>query len=336
MDLEYPSPIALPPYAASFFATGRRTRAHRAPAATRSPCDPIALSSGLAAASLAFAGSARAHELAAAGGDSAWLGPLLAGCMAAALILYGAGLLRMWRHAGTARGIRLIEVTAFAFGWIALAAAVLGPLELLARRNFALHMLQHELLMVVAAPLLVLGRPLGAWSWTFPLGGRRRIGRLLKAAWWSAAWRFITAPLCAWMLHAIALWAWHVPAFFRAATSDELLHAVQHASFLASALLFWWAVLGKAATRPGPALLMLFTTMVHTGALGALLVFSPRSWYGPIDALADQQLGGLIMWIPGGTVYLLAALAVGYRLLLPERRTQEVKAARAAPSSSLS
>jgi putative membrane protein len=111
------------------------------------------------------------------------------------------------------------------------------------------------------------------------------------------------------------LWGWHLPVAFEAALHDAWIHDLQHASFLASALLFWWVLFAR-RTRggDGPAVLYLFTTMVHTGALGALLTFSPTAWYGAyaggfgLSALEDQQLGGLVMWIPGGTVYLAAGV----------------------------
>jgi putative membrane protein len=131
----------------------------------------------------------------------------------------------------------------------------------------------------------------------------------------------LTKPFGAFMAHAIALWIWHVPRFFMAALDNEAVHALQHTSFLITALLFWWAVLQRRSSRmrDGVAVLYLFATMMHTGALGALLTLAPSAWYG-IDAAAaasfgltpleDQQIGGLIMWIPAGLVYLVAALYV--------------------------
>ena len=137
-------------------------------------------------------------------------------------------------------------------------------------------------------------------------------------------------PLVAWMLHAAALWAWHAPAFFEAALARPGIHTLQHASFLVSALLFWWTVFGNTARgeRSAHALLSLFTTMVHTGALGALLTLAPGIWYPSyiestsalgFDPLQDQQLGGLVMWVPGGLAYLIGGLVVGARWLT--RRT---------------
>ena len=140
-----------------------------------------------------------------------------------------------------------------------------------------------------------------------------------------------TLSLESWLLPAVALWAWHVPRLFEGALASSTMHGWQHTSFLASALLFWWAVLGDGAERPhrGGAMLYLFTTMLHTGALGALLTWSAVPWYpayaGSVglygyDLLEDQQLGGLIMWIPGALAYLFAGLALAARWLRSEPR----------------
>jgi cytochrome c oxidase assembly factor CtaG len=116
----------------------------------------------------------------------------------------------------------------------------------------------------------------------------------------------------------VALWLWHIPAWFQAALANEGVHALQHASFLLSALVYWWSVIGVGAGRNrGAAMLSLFTTMIHIGALGALLTLSPIAWYPAyaertlafgLDPLEDQQLGGLVMWIPAGLAYVACGL----------------------------
>jgi cytochrome c oxidase assembly factor CtaG len=186
-------------------------------------------------------------------------------------------------------------------------------------------MVQHELLMIVVAPLFVAGRPLAVWAWALPLRWRRATGRLFRSRGWRIPWSFITGAFIAWTLHAVALWSWHLPSLFDAALENEGLHALQHIFFLGTALLYWWSVLGTATPRAqGAALLSLFTTFVHTAALGALLTLAKTPWYPSYgnDALAyglspidDQQLGGLIMWVPTGLVYLLCGLMLASRLL---------------------
>jgi putative membrane protein len=204
-------------------------------------------------------------------------------------------------------------------------------------------MVQHELLMAAAAPFLVLGRPLEAWTWALAPRWRSALGSLAKAPGLRATWSAITAPLGAWTLHAIALWIWHVPALFEAALASEAVHVAQHACFLGTALLFWWSVLERGRSESGAAsLASLFTTMGHTGALGALLTFAASPWYPTylasgafgLTPLEDQQLGGLIMWAPASLAYLAAALFIASRWLLPPRRIADSSAASSRPSCS--
>ena len=258
----------------------------------------------------------------------AWnLEPWLLALLALSAIGYAIGLRRLWSHAGHARGVSAAQAWAFAIGWLSLVAALVSPLDPLGGRLFSAHMVQHELLMVVSAPLLVLGRPLAAWTWALAPEQRRVVGRLFQRKGWASLWSTLTDPLVAWALHALALWGWHIPAAFDAALENEWLHIAQHVSFLGTALFFWWAVLGhdqRGRYGPGHSTAYLFTTMLHTGALGALLSLAPTPWYAPyiphtaalgFDPVEDQQLGGLVMWVPAGLAYVIAALAVLGRML---------------------
>jgi putative membrane protein len=217
--------------------------------------------------------------------------------LGAALALYFLGLQRLWRKAGTGRAIRFSHVACFTVGWLVVALALLSPLHHYAERLLWAHMVQHELLMVAAAPLLVLGRPLEAWSWVLPL-------KLPK---------ILSDPVFAWTLHALALWLWHAPFLFEAAAGSDWLHLAQHASFFLPGVIFWWTVLAP-GTRPLPALVSLLATMMHTGVLGALMAFSRAPWYAGYG-LEDQQLAGLVMWVPASAAYLLGALYVASRVL---------------------
>jgi putative membrane protein len=236
---------------------------------------------------------------------------------------YAGGVARAWRVLGRGRGIGPRRVATFAIGWGVLALALLSPLDVLGLQLFSLHMLQHELLMVVAAPLLCAGRPLVAWWWLLPPAGRGAWRAAVRQPAWSVTWRSLSAPWTAWALHAVVLWGWHLPVAFEAALLQPRWHTLQHVCFLAGALLYWWSVLRPAPrAQQGVALLSLFTTLLHTSALGALLALAPHPWYPlyaqrsaawGIDALTDQQLGGLVMWAPAGLSYALAALAVAAR-----------------------
>jgi putative membrane protein len=258
---------------------------------------------------------------------SAWtFEPAVVVSLAIAAAFYAMGVRNLWRASACGSGLRGWEVASFAVGWAALAIALVSPLHALGGVLFSAHMTQHEILISIAAPLLVLGRPLVAFIWSFRPTTRRAVGQLARTPLTGAAWSVLSRPSTAFALHAVALWAWHLPGPYQATTTSAVLHALQHASFLFTALLFWWTVLmarGGQVNR-GAAVFYLFATALSTGALGALLAFAPTLWYptyaattGPwgLSPLDDQQLGGLIMWIPGSLPYLVAALYIFARWL---------------------
>lgn len=275
--------------------------------------------------------TASAHaldEAARAGRNLPWsFEPWVLVCLAVSIAVYSIGLFHLWRRAGRGRGVNDLQLTAFLAGWLTLVVALVSPLDPLGSQLFSAHMVQHELLMIVAAPLLVLGRPLAVWVWALPFQWRRTVGNFFHRPMWRRPWLFITGPFIAWVLHALALWVWHVPVLFDAALANEAVHAFQHATFFLTAVIFWWSILGAATRKErGIALLSLFTTMVHTGALGALLALAKTPWYPSyfpttsfygLDALQDQQLGGLIMWVPAGFVYIACGVVLASRWLEP-------------------
>lgn len=241
---------------------------------------------------------------------------LMATTLAITGVWYLAGLARS-RH-GTAIGaVRSWEAAAFAVGWLTLVAALLSPIATASELLFSVHMTQHELLMLVAAPLLMLGRPVVPFLWALPVRWRRGLKSRHTIA---AVWRHATAPLAVFAIHAIALWIWHLPALYQAAVLDDGIHALQHLSFTGSACLFWWGLLRGRYGRLGygAAVFYVFATAVHSGGLGALMTLSRSPWYAlyverarpGFDPLEDQQLAGLIMWIPSGVVMTLFGLAI--------------------------
>jgi len=232
--------------------------------------------------------------------------------------LYLVGTIRMSRR--TAVHPRR-EIVAFWCGWVALMIAVLPPIDALAVELFSAHMAQHELMMLVGAPLVIAGRPLSTCLWGLPQRARSLVAQPLRSTPATATWRWLTAPVVAWALHGVAIWVWHVPALYDTAVTHEGIHALQHAMFVGTAALFWWGLIYGRYGRVGygAAVFYVFTTVVHTGILGAAVTFSgvplypvyaaPAAVRG-IDALEDQQLGGLIMWIPAGVVLTLFGLAL--------------------------
>jgi putative membrane protein len=297
-----------------------------------SPLIAISLLMGSAVTTFAHEGKPHTwHDLA-----RAWsFEPVVVISLVATAGLFVWGLKKLWRQSGTGKGIRRWEALAFAAGWFALFIALVSPVHAWGRVLFSAHMTQHEILMLLAAPLLVLGRPVIAFMWALPLGWARRVGSWSKQGWFQKSWRVLTIPFVAWLVHAVALWSWHVPVLFEAVLQNEWVHTARHLSFLLSALLFWWALIhGRQGWMGyGAAALYVFTTSLHSGLLGALLTFSRSVWYPSyvgltnswgLSPLEDQQLGGLIMWIPAGVLYAVAGLALvaGW---LREAETRAVK-----------
>jgi putative membrane protein len=263
----------------------------------------------------------------------------IAGSLSLLLATYAIGVVRAWRTAGAGRVVRYGETAAFLGGWVVLAVALLSRLDEWSETFFAAHMAQHELLMVVAAPLVALGAPMSAFVWALPRPWRRgAAGR---------AWRSVTrstgllpgAVAC--LLHAIALWIWHIPTLYEAALESEAVHAIQHLSFFGTAVLFWWVLTNGRHGKVGygVAVLYVFGTALHSGLLGALLTLSPRVWYTPyasasdgwnVSAIEDQQMAGLIMWIPASVVFAGAGLAFLLAWLKESgRRVEQLDAQRA-------
>jgi putative membrane protein len=237
--------------------------------------------------------------------------------LAASAILWSIGFTRRWRRTHSGKSLLRRERLWFALGWITLALAVLSPLHSAGARSFTMHMIEHEIIMMVAAPFLALSRPLPTMLWGFAQPWRAWIGAAVARS--GQLWRTISAPLFATIVQAAALWLWHTPSLFDLALRDDFWHAAQHVSFFLTALLFWAAML-SARHAIGLRALCLFATSIVSGALGALMAFSESPWYAPYALLGmtpqgltpgeDQQLAGILMWVPGGFVHAGAALAL--------------------------
>jgi putative membrane protein len=202
-------------------------------------------------------------------------------------------------------------------GWLSLAGSLVSPLHGLGERLLTFHMIEHEILMAVAAPLLVLANPVGSLLWALPHGLRVAIGRAMRRRAVGAAWGWLSEGNHATVIHGVAIWMWHAPQLFDAAVTHAPLHRLQHLTFFLSAVLFWWSVFRR--SDAGVAAWHVFITMLHTSVLGALMALAPRVLYTAQNAsaaawgltpLEDQQLAGIIMWVPAGSIYAGAALAL--------------------------
>jgi len=240
--------------------------------------------------------------------------------------LFLIGATRLSNRSGRGTAAQRMRLRLFLAGWLVLAVALVSPLHQAGERSFGAHMFEHELIMLAAAPLLVLAEPIPAMLWGLPPNIRPSVGGWSRGSFVRRTWRFLTEPVTATLLQAAALWLWHAPALFDLALASEAWHAAQHLSFLVSALLFWTAMTSRRTAEPIAALCLVATSIV-SGALGALMAFSTSPWYAGYAQLGlapfgltpaeDQQLAGLLMWVPGGLVHAGAALLVMRRLLRP-------------------
>jgi len=241
--------------------------------------------------------------------------------------LYGRGVVRLWRRAGRVpAALSWSHVGLFAAGEIVLLIALVSPLEALAGLLLSAHMAQHLLLMTVAPLLLLAGQPQIALAWALPRPWTEAIA--LDDGWRlpRRLFQHSVRPFPAAALHGLALWIWHAPAAYEAALQSTALHALEHAMFFGTALLFWQSMISAArvASTTAAAMLATLITVIHTGFLGALLTFAPRPLYESyaatvptlgLDVLHDQQLAGILMWVPSGLAYLLAVVMLAWRLL---------------------
>jgi putative membrane protein len=249
----------------------------------------------------------------------AWnLDPVLAAGFVLAVWAYRRG-----QPSGRRRDADAWRARCFTGALLALGVALISPLDALSTALASAHMVQHMLLVLVAAPLLALSAPWSTLLRGSPLGVRRAVGRWRRRLGLRrASLRALRHPATAWLLHVGTLWFWHAAVPYDAALDNQLLHVLEHASFLGTALLFWRVVIGTRSSERVPnglGALLIFAMGMQSVLLSVLLTFARAPWYSGyattttpwgLAPLADQQLAGVIMWIPAGLVYLVAALTL--------------------------
>jgi cytochrome c oxidase assembly factor CtaG len=274
----------------------------------------------------AFAHGAAPHE----GGNlwSAWhADPLITAPLLISCLLFIKGTMHLRQHLGRLLpGFGLWQIACFASGVALLVTALLSPLEAMSSALLSAHMVQHILLIAVAPPLLVLGKPEVAWLWALPAHWRRGMARHGPLRSLLAILSPCAKPVPAALIHMATLWIWHSPMLFDAAVASERLHWLEHVLFFGTALLFWRAVIRAYSGREAAAaaLIACFITLLQSGLLSALLSFAREALYHAPDtmdwgltALEDQQLAGAIMSLPMCAIYLAAGLTMALRLLTP-------------------
>ena len=246
--------------------------------------------------------------------------------LALAVIAYATGWARLAARSPARRRAALVARLASSLaGLVVMAVALLG-LHDAAHERFLAHMAQHLLLMMVAIPLLLLADPLPAVLWALPLAARRGIGGwLIEGSSARRGWRGLTRLPVAWTLYALVLWTWHLPVAYDAALATGWLHDVEHVSFAAAAVVFWWPVIAPAPRVAAPAapvarVVYLVLAAFSSSALGVLLAASPAPLYAYAGSpagspLEDQAWGGVLMWAVGGAIDMAAVLAVVARVV---------------------
>jgi putative membrane protein len=243
-------------------------------------------------------------------------------------VLLGGLLLAAWTyHRGQSRGPKRPadrwRARCFTAALVALGLALLSPLDGLSSALASAHMVQHLLLLVVAAPLLALSAPSSAILRGSPLAVRRASGRWRRRLGLTHGnLGVLRHPAAVWLLSVGMLWFWHAAAPYDAALDSEPLHLLEHVSFLVTAVLFWHVVVGVRGTArvsDGLGVLLVFAMAMQSVFLSVLLTFARTPWYSGyaattapwgLDPLTDQQLAGVLMWIPAGGIYLAVALAL--------------------------
>lgn len=237
----------------------------------------------------------------------------------------------------------LWRAACFYTGIAAIAVALLSPVAAYSEQLFSMHMVQHLLLLLVAPPLVLLGQPFLPALWSLPKTPRRTVARWFRpGAPLSTVRRLLTKPVVAVVAYVVTVAVWHIPVFYDAAQGRTLTHDLEHFMFYGTAALYWWPIVAPASTRPkltaGWAIPYLLPPFLEGMLIGALLTFSSEPLYTTyadlslrpvwgLDWLADQELGGLIMWVPGGLFFLIPLIGLLSRLLndeSPERPRRAV------------
>jgi len=237
------------------------------------------------------------------------------------------------------------RLAAFLGGLAVIAVALASPLDELAGRRLSAHMVQHQLLMMVAPPLLWLGGPVAPMLLGLPRWMCRSVVAVFASRSVRAITHIIAQPAFGWVSFALAFWVWHAAPLYELALRSDAWHHVEHACFFATAMLFWWPViLPWPARSPWPRWTMipyLLLADLQNTILAAILTLSDRLVYptyaiaagSNLSALDDQSIAGLIMWVPGSLVFLVAAVWVALEALGGGRAVSGMAAAEAAVST---
>ncbi len=237
--------------------------------------------------------------------------------LVAVAAVYAIGIRNLWANARTARLVGTGPAVSFALALLVLLVALVSPLDRSASSDLPLHMVQHLLLLAVAAPLFALSEPVVVMLHALPVEKRRRLARPVRRVTRSqtSTHGWLVWMVLAYALSTAALLMWHVPALYDAALRHPVVHGLEHVSFVATAGLFWWMALGASRrSRRGLGVLAVFAATLPATALGILMTMARTPWY-PVyghgaEALRDQQVAGALMWGFGGSALVIGAAAL--------------------------
>jgi putative membrane protein len=286
----------------------------------------------LPAAAAAFAATRPCAALAHGGGGAADTDGLVLLTILAAGLFYATGVGNIRIRGAFDRVIGWKAASAFALGLVAMWAALTSPLERLSQALFSAHMAQHLALIMVCAPLFVLGRPAQAFIWAFPQARRRRLLRGWRTVAGTPIGALVASPPMIWLLFLGLFGFWHLPGPYAFALRRAPAHIAEHLCLLISAYAFWAVAFGYAAgVSRGGRLLFVASAALLSALPGALICIAPRPLYPShadaaarfgLTPLEDQQLAGLVMWIPAGFLYLAVILGLLFLWLRDAERRQ--------------
>jgi putative membrane protein len=226
-----------------------------------------------------------------------------------------------------------LQAASFGAGLLTIVIALDSPIDYYADELLWVHMIQHILLLTLAPPLFLLGRPWPRMWRALPLRPRTRLARTVAQARWTSPIRALSRPWPAFILFNATILVWHIPAAYDATLRYGTVHICEHAMFFFTGLLFWARVIDPGPLRPRLVwpVRIAYTAgaMVVGWMLAITLGLVPHAIYdyyaalpsrpGQISALTDQQLAAGVMWVPGSLAYTVTFLIGFYRWLEPDR-----------------
>jgi cytochrome c oxidase assembly factor CtaG len=257
-----------------------------------------------------------------------------------------------WRlkRRGSSQLVKPWRGVSYLVGLAVLGIALMSPIDVLSGQFFFMHMVQHLLLVMIAPPLLLLGDPMPTMMWGLPSSLRLEMGRWLRPeSPFRQAVRALTTPGLVWLYFVAVLVGWHDPRLYNLTLESELVHDLEHLTFFGTAMLFWWHVIGSAprihrrlskGVRIGYAL----SVVPPTALTGIAIAFASKPIYeyyttvprlGKMTVLQDQMLGGVIMWIPGSMMYIVAALILIAHVVRAEENKEHLSESERAATDTL-